>query len=227
MKRVVVPELLDADSGTAQEIAGTLADLQGINRRFGGVSTTADMLERVAHRSGVSCLSLLEVAAGTGYVPKAVGELLLQRGLRVDVTLLDRARSHLGNADRAVVGDALALPFRDASFDVLSCNLFAHHLNPEEIVRFTREALRVCRIGFLVNDLIRNRLHLALVYAATPLFRSRLTRHDGPASVRRSYTPNEIQTLLAQAGATDVEIQRRYLYRMGVIIWKRSRSTDR
>ena len=31
-----------------------------------------------------------------------------------------------------VAGDALSLPFRDESFDLLSCNLFAHHLSPRK-----------------------------------------------------------------------------------------------
>ena len=41
-----------------------------------------------------------------------------------------------------MVGDALALPFQDASFDLLSCNLFAHHLSPQELVQFVNEALQ-------------------------------------------------------------------------------------
>jgi hypothetical protein len=221
MKRVVISELLDSDSGTPAEVADSLADLHGINRRFGGVSTTEMMIEQVVRQIHATSLSLLEVAAGSGDVPATVQEHVSHQGLQLDVTLLDRAPSHLGNGNPAVVGDALALPFHDASFDLLSCNLFAHHLSPDELVQFTGEALRVCRIALLINDLVRNPLHLALVYSAVPLFRSRLTRHDAPASVRRAYTPDEIRVLLARTSAARVEIHRHYLYRMGVIVWKR------
>ncbi len=72
----------------------------------------------------------------------------------------------------------------------------------------------------LINDLVRHPLHLSLVYAGLPLYRSRLTRHDAPASVRQAYTPEEMQTLLAQTRAARVEIHRHYLFRMGVIAWK-------
>ncbi len=119
-----------------------------------------------------------------------------------------------------MAGDALALPFRDASFDLLSCNLFAHHLSPPELVQFVDEALRVSRIAVLMNDLVRHPLHMSLVYAGMPLYRSRLTRHDAPASVRQAYTPEEMQTLLAQSNAARVEIHRHYLFRMGVVVWK-------
>ena len=220
MKRVVTPELLDTDSGTPTEIAGSLSDLRRINGWFGGVATTQDMVLRVARKLNASSFSLLEVAAGSGYVPETARQWLHDRGLHLEVTLLDRAVSHLSNGNRAVVGDALSLPFRDVSFDLLTCNLFAHHLSPRELVQFVDEALRVCRVAVLINDLVRHPLHMALVYAAVPLYRSRLTRHDAPASVRQAYTPEEMRTLLAKTRAARVEIHRHYLFRMGVIVWK-------
>lgn len=220
MKRVPTAELLDTDSGTPAEVAASLADLRRINRWFGGVATTANMVARVARETNRSSLSLLEIAAGSGYVPKTVGYRLQHRGLRLQVTLLDRVPSHLSNGTRMVAGDALALPFRDAAFDLLSCSLFAHHLSPKELVRFVDEALRVCRVAVLINDLIRHPLHLSLVYAGMPLYHSRITRHDAPASVRQAYTPAEMRTLLAESSAARVEIHRHYLFRMGVIAWK-------
>ncbi len=72
----------------------------------------------------------------------------------------------------------------------------------------------------LINDLVRHPLHLSLVFAGMPLYHSRITRHDAPASVRQAYTPAEIETLLAQSSAARVEIHRHYLFRMGVIAWK-------
>ncbi|MGH9504768.1 MAG: methyltransferase domain-containing protein [Terriglobales bacterium] len=220
MKRTVRAELLDTDSGTPAEVRASLGDLRRINCWFGGVATTEAMVERVAREGKTSTLSLLEVAAGTGYVPENVRDRLRRRGLCLQVTLLDRVPSHLSNGERAVVGDALALPFHDGSFDLLSCTLFAHHLSPEELVQFIDEGLRVCRTALLINDLIRNPLHLLLVYAGIPLYRSRITRYDALASVRRSYTPEEMQTFLARTKAARTEIRRHYLFRMGVIAWK-------
>jgi ubiquinone/menaquinone biosynthesis C-methylase UbiE len=225
MKRIVTPELLDTDSGTPQEVADSLADLRGVNRKFGGIATTQAMIARVAQKLDSSSLSLLEVGAGSGDVPHNARLRLANRGLQLSVTLLDRAQSHLnhgaGNGTRAVVGDALSLPFANDSFDLVSCGLFAHHLSPDEVVQFMREGLRVCRTAVLINDLVRNPVHLALVYAAFPLYRSRLTRHDAPASVRAAYTPEEMQAMAAKTSAAKVEITRHYLYRMGVILWKK------
>ena len=222
MQRAIIPELLDTDSGTPAEVADALSDLHNINRWFGGVGTTKRMLRTVASRAGVSSLSLLEVAAGSASVPEACRRGLGRSGLKIDITLLDRAPSHMQNGTRAVAGDALALPFRDSSFDVVSSTLFAHHLSPNELMAFFREARRVCRHAVLINDLIRHPLHLALVYAGLPLFRSRITHHDAPASVRQAYIPDEIRSLLSQSGVGQVQVSRRYLFRMGVIAWKNS-----
>jgi hypothetical protein len=104
----------------------------------------------------------------------------------------------------------------------VSCNLFTHHLSAGQTVHFVNEALRVCRIAVLVNDLVRHPLHLALVYAGLPLFRSRMTWHDAPASVRQAYTYNEMQNILEGTRAARVEIRKRFLFRMGVIAWKDS-----
>ncbi len=220
MKRTATAEFLDTDAGTPAEVAGSLADLRRINRWFGGIATTGDMVERVARKTGRNSLSMLEVAAGSGYVPETAGERLRHRGISLRVTSLDRSPSHLNNGNRVVAGDALALPFRGESFDLLSSNLFAHHLSPHELVQFVDEALRVCRIGVLINDLVRHAMHMALVYAGLPLFRSRITWNDAPASVRQAYTLEEMRTMLAQSSASRVEIQRHYLFRMGVIAWK-------
>jgi ubiquinone/menaquinone biosynthesis C-methylase UbiE len=221
MKRVAIAELLDTDSGTPGEIAGSLADLRWFNQRFGGIGTAESMIRCVAAKLGVSCLSLLEVAAGSGYVPVAARQHLQSDGLRLEITLLDRAASHLNGGNPAVVGDALALPFPDSSFDLVSSTLFAHHLGPADIVQFVDEGLRVCRGAVLINDLVRHPLHLAIAYLGSPLYRSRITRHDAPASVRQAYTEGEMRALLAQTKAARVEITRHYLFRMGVIAWKR------
>jgi Methyltransferase domain len=225
MRRVAGPELLDTDSGTPEEVDASLGDLWRVNRWFGGVATTQAMVERVARRVDAKAFSWLEVAAGSGDVPRKVRERLREQGTEISLTLSDRTLSHLqpqgsSNGAKLVAVDALALPFPDGSFDLVSSGLFAHHLSPEQLIRFVDESLRVCRTAVLINDLVRHPLHLALVYAGMPLYRSRLTRHDAPASVRQAYTPDEMREALGRSKAARVEILRHYLFRMGVIVWK-------
>ena len=78
----------------------------------------------------------------------------------------------------------------------------------------------MARHAVVISDLIRNRLHLALAYAGWLLYRSRLTRHDGPASVRRAYTVAEMKDILKSVEASAIEVRHFYLFRMGVVLWK-------
>ncbi len=220
MKRVVIPELLDTDAGTRAEVEASLADLRMVNRWFGGARVMCQLIERVARTSGARELSLLDVAAATGDIASAAERSLERRGVRLRVTLLDRATSHFSPGSRRVAGDAMALPFAGKSFDLVGCSLFAHHLEPEQVVGFVVEGLRVARQAVLINDLRRHPVHLALTYAGRALYRSRLTRHDGPVSVRRAYTAEEMRAMLARTPAARVEIGNHYLYRMGVIAWR-------
>jgi ubiquinone/menaquinone biosynthesis C-methylase UbiE len=223
MQRIDAPEILDSDACSAREAQAVLRVLGRVNRWFGGVATTLKMVERAAQASRVKRLSVLEVAAGSGEVPEVVRQRLERRGITLDVTLLDRQRSHLRGGNPCVAGDALALPFGDGAFDLVSCSLFAHHLNAHQLAQFVQEGLRVSRRALLINDLIRHPLHLALVYASFPIMRNRVAWLDGLTSVRRAYVPEEIRIMLAPVlspSAAQVEISRNFLFRMGVIVWK-------
>ena len=221
MKRVVVEELLDSDAGTPAEVAGSIKDLRTFNSLFGGVHTMAALLRRVAQQRGLKQISWVDVAGSEGYVATQTQRSLARSGISSQPLILDRAPTHLGNTHPAVCGDALALPFRDNSFDAVGCSLFMHHLEPDQIVRFAREGLRVARHAFLVHDLERHPLHLALSYLGMPLYRSRITRHDAVASINRAYTVEEIRKILSSvAAAENIEIRKFFLFRMGVIVWK-------
>jgi SAM-dependent methyltransferase len=226
MKRVVVPELLDSDAGTPREVEGSIADLRMFNRVFGGVHTMSSLLQRVAGQRGLKELSWVDVAGSEGYVALLTRKALARSGTMVHPVVLDRAPTHMDGQLPSVCGDALSLPFANNSFDAVGCSLFAHHLEPDELVNFAREALRVARHALLIHDLVRHPAHLALSYLGFPLYRSRITRHDAPASVRRAYTEEEMRMILDRAApSAEIEIHRFYLFRMGVIVWKQPLTT--
>jgi SAM-dependent methyltransferase len=223
MKRRPATELLDSDAGTLAEVAGSLRDLRWFNRWFGGVSTVRDLIQAAVCGSSERELSVLDVAAGEGYLARRLRQEFQHKGVRLQFALLDRSSTHLppNGTIPKIAGEALHLPFQHASFDFVLTSLFVHHLAPDDAVSFAKEALRVCRSAVLVHDLIRHPLHLVLAYAGVPLYRSRITRNDAPASVWQAYTVDEMRGFFQQAGAVDVEVRTHYLYRMGVIAWKK------
>jgi ubiquinone/menaquinone biosynthesis C-methylase UbiE len=220
VRRTAVPELLDTDSGTPEEVAASLIDLQWVNRNFGGHTTTLALLRSaLRHLRNPKRVSYLDVAGassdGLAFAQQQLTDVMIR------LTVLDRSPRHLQTENGiAICGDALVLPFRDSSFDLVGCSLFVHHLEPEELLQFAREALRVARHAVLINDLVRSRIHYLAAAAGKVWYRSPLTRHDAPVSVRRAYTPRELCEILDRSGASRIEISRHYFYRMGVIAWR-------
>src|SRR5579863_9987578 len=87
MNLVVIPGLLDPDSGTPYEIATALSELRHVNQWFGGIVATQSLITRVLRGTGAKSLSMLEVAAGSGFVPHAVAARMRKLGLLLQVTL--------------------------------------------------------------------------------------------------------------------------------------------
>lgn len=222
MKRIPQHEILDGDSISQEAAVESLGDLRWVNRWFGGVSTTAFLLRRAMHVSALRSASVLEVAAGDGYSIAHAAKRLKEENLDVEPFCLDRREvpSPKHCCERAIVGDALELAFPPASFDFVSCGLFVHHLAPAQVVSFINGALKAARYAVLINDLRRSSLHLAMVYAGMPIFRSPISHLDGLASVRQAYTPQELRELMNRTNATSSELRTRYLFRMGAIAWK-------
>jgi ubiquinone/menaquinone biosynthesis C-methylase UbiE len=217
MQRERVTEWLDSDQGAPHEVRASLRDLDRINRWFGGVHTTRKLLRKIAQsRRPQSCYRVLDVAGATSRVVALAAQL---ERIDVDVVTMDLSSAHLSSR-KAIVGNALALPFTDGSFDVVHCCLFLHHLSVEEASRFLQDALRIARIAVAVNDLRRTPGHLALVRATSPFLFSRITRHDAAASVRNAFDEREIRGLMSQAAASSFELERCFLYRMAGVLWR-------
>lgn len=229
MERTVEEEWLDSDLGTKDEIDASLRAISRVNRLFGGNRLHTRLLRRVLAAPALSRAAapphILEVACGHADVLQAA-LLALHRPVRL--TLLDRSPHHLPApsiwpaalpAPEMLVGDALELPLPNDSVDIVSCCLFAHHLEPSQIADFIAESLRVARVAVIINDLERTQLHNRLAVFFCSLDSSRLSRHDGPASVRAAYTADEMRRMLAATGRR-FELKRHFLYRLGAIVWK-------
>jgi len=228
MERVEGQEMLDADHWSAEEIACALKAIRRVNLWFGGDRMHKRLFRRVAARMPEKQMDILEVASARGEVILAVAKMLREEGTEVRISLLDRSGSHLPRAldgdppaeqAKLLVGDALEIPLGDGSVDVVSCCLFLHHLSEDQARAYLKEALRVSRVAVLINDVERTRTNYLLSCLNTLIDPSRLSRHDGPTSVRQAFTSREIRDMLRETGCA-YEIRRGLVYRIGAILWK-------
>ena len=182
-----------------------------INRRLGGIRAIERFLP---HKSN---LLMLDVAAGACDVSEA-----LLRRIPAQIVVLDVNPKGLKSARKSwpVTGNALELPFRDNTFDVVMASLFFHHLSEANCVRVLEKMWRVSRELVLVNDLYRHPVAYWSIRALAAAFsKSTMVRHDGPVSVLRSFRPRELLQVADRAGVP-ARVYRSFPFRLVLVAEK-------
>jgi SAM-dependent methyltransferase len=226
MRRIPSQEWLDDDLASPEEIRRSFDDLWRINRRLGGLSGCLFLLEKFFAETGVRHARVLDVGSGDARLASRLQEELAKRGLSAEFVAFDRRINHLTNCNHfpggfsRVAGAAPMFPFPAKSFDVVMCNLFLHHFSGTQARKMLRGFAELASRAVLINDLERRLLPYFFIRIAWPFARSRVTRHDGAASVRQAYTRKELDILVREAGFWDFEIQRLPAFRLGLIVWK-------
>jgi SAM-dependent methyltransferase len=191
-------------------LRATLEDLDFLNAWFGGYALTLSRIRRLAARlpSGRR-LVVVDVGGGRGDFAVRLVRWARRRRRLVRVLLVDADPVVLAMAARRTAGypeivlvqaDAAALPFGEQAADVAVASLTLHHLECDAAIGCLAGMASAAALA-IVNDLLRTRLSLALVWLITRVLRLHpVSRDDGPLSVRRAYSAVEIAGLAAQAG---------------------------
>jgi SAM-dependent methyltransferase len=203
------PELLDAERHDPDELAHSLAHVAAVNRWLGGART---LLAHVAPRLARERVTrILDVGTGSADLPRRIADYARARDRRVAIVASDLHPQMREIASGLCRGypeisvqpaNALALDFAAGSFDLVTLSLTLHHFDGGQQVQVLRECARVARGAVIVNELRRTRINYlgARLLALTYWRGNRLTRHDGPLSVLRAFTPAELHRLGEAAG---------------------------
>jgi ubiquinone/menaquinone biosynthesis C-methylase UbiE len=217
-------EYLDAPGSYAAELSGNLRDIRRLNAWFGGTRLAVTEVQRVL--SGKQSARVLDVATGSGDIPMALSGWGKSQGIDLEIVGADLSPQVISEARRYVAGsdvrlaraDARRLPWNDGTFDLVCSCLALHHFESDEAMQVLREMWRVTSDAVVVIDLVRSYLGYIGTWAATRTVATNvLTRHDGPLSVLRAYTPREMSNLAQAAGILPVEVRTRPLFRQVLI----------
>jgi ubiquinone/menaquinone biosynthesis C-methylase UbiE len=218
-----VLEIIDGPPVPFKEMACCMMDIARVNWLFDGRMLTMIHVKRLlAALPADRLITVLDVGTGAGDIPRELVRWARRQGRRIRVFALDRDAATLRIAAKLVRdypeisflrGDALALPIRPEAVDLTISAMTLHHLEPDAGVQYLAEMDRAARVGFVVNDLVRSRIAHWVVWLITRFItRSAISRHDGPLSVKRSYTPREVSGLCEQAGLKGVDIVHHWPY---------------
>jgi ubiquinone/menaquinone biosynthesis C-methylase UbiE len=218
-----VLEMIDGPPLPAADMACCMMDIARVNALFGGRMVTMIHAKRLlADVPASRTITVLDVGTGAADIPRALVRWARRRGRRIRVFALDRDPATLQVAAQAareypeitfLRGDALSLPVRPGAVDLTISAMTLHHLEPDAGVRYLAEMDRAAGMAFIVNDLARSRIAHAVVWLITRVFtRGYIAKHDGPLSVRRSYTPREVTDLCGKAGLRDAAVVHHWPY---------------
>lgn len=223
-----LPELMDAPDCDEADLAGAMEVLAASGRLFGGDRLLRRRVRRLLAAASIEPgrpLRILDVGAGGGDAAVALHRYLARSGRPSRFILSDLHAKSLAIcrrrvAERAGRGaaefthvrlDGARLPFADGAFDLALSTTTMHHFADADARAFVLELDRVTTLGWVVTDLRRSPLTLAAVQllAATAWRRHPFPRADGPASVRRSFTPGEMRRLLVEVGVDRAHVRPR------------------
>lgn len=211
-------EILDDPSVDPALRERSLADVTRSNRLLGGLRAATAAFEEVlpALAGGAT---ILDVGTGLADIPVRLAATARSRGCALRTIGVDEAYSLLladsPRLDAAVCANALALPFRDRSIDVVMCSQVLHHFDDAAADRLLREMNRVARRAVIVSDLRRSWIAAAGFWLVSfPLRFHRVTRHDGVVSVLRGFTVHDFQRLVTRATGVVPTVRRRLGWRL-------------
>ena len=148
--------MLDGPAAPA-DLRQSLADVARLNALFGGRRVTLRHVTRLLSALPADrALTVLDVGAGSADIARALVRWARRARRPIRVFALDQSLASLGVARDLgasypeillIQGDALALPVRPASVDVVVSALTLHHFEPDEAARHVAEMDRAARRG--------------------------------------------------------------------------------
>jgi SAM-dependent methyltransferase len=200
-----------------EEFRACLRDLEQSNRLTFTYRPTLHWLAQLFARRGrrAEPLRIVDVGSGYGDMLRRISRWGRRRGVAMILTGVDlnpyaaRAARAVDSSDGItwVTGDAFSADFA-GGVDVVLSSLFTHHLSEPEIVRFLSWMERTARLGWFVNDLYRHPLpHHLYWLLSRAVGWHRFVQHDGPVSVRRSFSVADWQRMGRAAGLPMAEVE--------------------
>lgn len=201
------PEMMDRPQPVSAELISDLRNLRQLNRYFGSYALIAHFLRRWIQPG--ARLRVLDLATGSGDIPRLVIDYARKIGATVTVEAIDQQRSTLEIA-RGLSAGYREIDFKKADilsfgeegqYDIVLCSLALHHFDEVAAVRLLDRCRRLSRKFILVSDLRRGFLATVGVYLLTALiYREAMTRTDARLSAARAFSYREFGSLAERAG---------------------------
>lgn len=200
-------ELMDDPDCDPRRLAATLRRFEFVNRLVTGWGGVYQAVLRPYLAGLDRPARVLDLGSGGGDLVRRLAAFARRDGLDVQWVGADPdPRAHdVALAAEPVpdvsfrCADAGALAREGDTFDVVVSNHVLHHLG-DDLARFLTDSRSLARVLVVHSDIARSRVAYALYSVGIlPFAPGTFLLTDGLRSIRRSYTPEELQTVLDHA----------------------------
>lgn len=228
--RATEPEHIDDPGALApEELSQVFYELALVNRWLGGrravLKPLASFLKSTGDRTHVGPITVLDVGCGSGDIASCLKSWAESNRIWLRVIGIDLSHHALKSGQRRetlpgwfLQADVHSLPVPEKGVDFVICSAFLHHFDDETAVHLLASFGRIARVGILVSDLRRNPFAYLGIKILTALFSaSQAVRHDGPLSVLKAFSPEELDRVVRRAGLSPFYSRRSWAFRYSVM----------
>jgi SAM-dependent methyltransferase len=170
---------------------------------------------------------IVDLGCGTGDTLRVIARWARRNKYRVNLTGIDNNKDAIEFLKQQSLNfpeiNGIAMDYKEylnhcPPIDIIHSSLFCHHLADNEVTDLFRFSVFKTRIGFVMNDLRRNRISYYSTKILTTLANgTTLSKNDGPVSVLRGFTEEELHQFLKAASVDRYILEKKWAYRFSLV----------
>jgi 2-polyprenyl-3-methyl-5-hydroxy-6-metoxy-1,4-benzoquinol methylase len=219
-------EIMDDLNCEGEVVSQTLRELEIINRLLGGNDVTIDGLSKLVNGKKQK-IKIADLGCGSGEMLRLIYRWAKKNSIDVELTgydanpfIVQYAAGHTPDSYNIKfrATDIFSEEFSCETFDVIIGTLFFHHFTNEQLSYFFRQIQSQVSLGFIINDIHRHWLAYYSIKALTKvLSRSEMVRNDGPLSVLRAFSRQDLQLIMEKAMIRNYSLRWMWAFRWQIV----------
>ncbi|MFD2035878.1 methyltransferase domain-containing protein [Belliella marina] len=205
----------------------SLKELRTINKFLGGNKVTTSGLEYIVKKFPQDCYSIADIGCGGGDMIRVMSDWAKKKnhtckfiGIDANPNTIEFARERLKDLDGVALKteNVFDESFEEDQVDIITCTLFTHHFTDDELIRLFGSFKKKAKLGIIINDLHRHRVAYFSIKLLTKIFsKSPMVQNDGPLSVLRGFSRNDLNKTLSLSGIKNAKIKWFWAFRWQVV----------
>ena len=223
-------EIMDDLAIDGEVVPKTLRELEIINSLLGGNRVTISGIQQLINKksSRNSLVHIVDMGCGGGDMLKLIANWAKRNEYKVKLTGIDANPNIINYASQNsegynnieyVVGNVFDSRSSIGDCDIIISTLFMHHFDNQQLTFLLSDWTKKSRLGVVINDLHRHPFAYHSIKLLTTFFsKSYMVKNDGPLSVLRSFTKDDLQELMDMVGITNFDLKWRWAFRWRLVV---------